>query len=193
MIPEAIDLLCIPVLMNEVPLRPLRDDEARRIAEVALKTLPTLRDMKVIVVTSLYYVSDLFSRPLLDEIPVNSVALAGLLERRGKGSRVYAFNPFTSNGLIPTPNGLDDGSGRLTWAVIPVVAFGDGYVDLDEYFLEQGNVEGGIEELERVLAEIYSLSYIRVFPPVMTEDLLEEITLLEEDTYQDLGRVSSAG
>ncbi len=191
MIPEAIDLLCIPVLINEVPLRPLSDEEAVRIAEKVLKVLPTLKDMRVAVIPSLYYVSDLFSRSLFDEIPVNSVALAGLLERRGRTSKVYVFNPFTSNGLLPVPSGVEDGNGGLTWAAIPVVAFGEGYVDLDEYFLERNDVDGMMRELEEVLAEVYSLSYAKAFPPALVEELLEEISLIEEELDQDLRGLSA--
>ncbi len=183
-------MLCIPVLMNEVPLRPISDEEAARIAERVLETLPTLKDMRVAIIPSLYYVSDLFSRSLFDEIPVNSVALAGLLERRGGRSKVYVFNPFTSNGLLPIPSGVEDGNGGLTWAVIPVVAFGEGYVDLDEYFLEEG-MEWTMDGLEEILTEVYSLSFVKVFPPVLVEDLLEEISLIEEELDQDLRRLSA--
>ncbi len=191
MIPEAIDLLCIPVLMNEVPLRPLSDEEAVRIAEKVLKVLPTLKDMRVAVIPSLYYVSDLFSRSLFDEIPVNSVALAGLLERRGRTSKIYVLNPFTSNGLLPVPSGVENGNGGLTWATIPVVAFGEGYVDLDEYFLEKDDMDGMMRELEEALAEVYSLSYVKAFPPVLVEELLEEISLIEEELDQDLKGLSA--
>ncbi len=191
MIPEAIDLLCIPVLMNEVPLRPLSDEEAVRIAEKVLKVIPTLKDMRVAVIPSLYYVSDLFSRSLFDEIPVNSVALAGLLERRGRTSKIYVFNPFTSNGLLPVPSGVENGNGGITWATIPIVAFGEGYVDLDEYFLEKGDVDGMMRELEEVLTEVYSLSYVKAFPPVLVEELLEEISLIEEELDQDLKGLSA--
>ena len=188
MIPEAMDLVCIPVLINEVPFRPLTDDETVRIAEKVLRILPSFPDMRLAIIPALYYVSDLFSRSLLDEIPINSVALAGLLERRGRTSRVYMFNPYRTNGLLPAPSSVSDGSGGLTWAVIPVVAFGEGYVDLDEYYLEMGGIDEGLEELEEVLREIYLLSYVKVFPPVLAEELLEEISALEEELDRDLRR-----
>ncbi len=192
MIPEAIDLLCIPVLMNEVPLRPINDEEAIKIAAKVVRVLPSSKEMKIIVIPALYYVSDLFNRMLFDEIPVNSVAIAGLMERRGSGSNLYIFNPFSSNGLLPVPNSVEDGDGSLTWAVLPVVAFGAGYIDLDEYPFERDDIDAGLEDLGDVLSEVYGLTFVQAFPPVLVEDLLDEINLMEEELRQDLGGVTSA-
>ncbi len=185
MIPEAIDLLCIPVLMKEVALRPLNDDEAKDIALSAIRILPTPKEMELVIIPSLYYVSDLFNRSLFDELSINSVALAELM--KGKGSDgFHILNPFKLDGLLPIPRSIGDGDGSLTWAVLPVVAFGDGYIDLDEYLLER-DISEELGDLKKKLSQIYGAEFVQVFPPVLVEDLLDEIKLMEEELSQNVG------
>ncbi len=189
MIPEAIDLICIPVLMKEATLRPLNDDESRDIALRALKIIPTPKEMDIVVISSLYYISDLFNRSLIDELSINSVALVELMRGKSNTDGFYILNPFKLEGLLPLPSSVEEGDGALTWAILPVVAFGDGYIDLDEYLLEK-KIDEELEELKRKLAQIYKLEFIQVFPPVLVEDLFEEISLMEEELNQNMGILS---
>ncbi len=185
MIPEAVDLLCIPVLMKETTLRPLDDEEAREIAYSALRIIPSPKEMEIIVISTLYYVSDLLDRSLFEELSVNSVALASLMGRK-RFDGFYLLDPFKLDGLLPLPRSAENGDGKLTWAVLPIVAFGDGYIDVDEYFLER-RIENELEEFAKVLARAYRSEFIKAFPPVLAEDLPEEISLIEEELERNLG------
>ncbi len=192
MYPEAVDMLCIPILINEVPLKALSDDDALKIAKNVIEILPPPKEMKIVILPALYYLNDVFNRSLFDEIPANSVALANLMERNGRGSEVYIFNPYNSRELLPIPSAIEEGTGGLTWAIIPVVAFGEGYIDLEDYLLEREDLEDLLNVLGDTLREIYDLTYVQPFPPVLIEDLLDEISDIEREIRQYLDSSTSA-
>lgn len=186
---ESRDLLLIPVLMSEVPLRSIGDEEAAKIAAVIRRMLPPMDGARVVIVPALYYLSDILGRMKLDEILVNSAALVEMMERRGLRSDVYVFNPYSSNGMIPAPNRLGGGTGGLTWAIIPIIVLGgDAPLSYDDEELEYL-----LDDLESLLSRVYGTLNLRIFPPITIENLLDLIDSVEEIYEESWDSWASAG
>jgi hypothetical protein len=191
LLPEVIDLLCIPVLMNEVPLKGVSDDEAAKIASRVRRTIPVLSGVKVVIIPVLYYLTDILSRMTLDEITVNSASMIELMERKGLSSEIYVFNPYSSNGIIPVPSRFGGSAGGVNWAIIPIVVLGNNYIDPAAYELDDEDLDIALDDLENVLSEIYGASMLKVFPPTLIEDLMDLIDSVE--VYQGNDLETSAG
>ncbi len=189
MLPEVTDLLLIPVLMNEVPLRGISDEEAAKIAARIRRVLPPTEDLKVVIIPALYYLSDIFGRMKLDEIMVNSAALVDLMEKRGLRSWVYVLNPYSSNGMIPIPSRLASSTGGIAWAVIPIVMFGSGHANSTAY--DEDELDYLLDDLASILSRIYGVPKLKIFPPISIEDLIELIDYVE--TYESGDSKTSAG
>jgi len=179
LLPEVIDLLCIPVLMSEVPLKGVSDDEAAKIASRVRRTIPVLPGVKVVIIPVLYYLTDILSRMTLDEITVNSASMVELMERRGLSSEIYVFNPYSSNGIIPIPSRFGGSAGGVNWAVIPILVLGSSYIDPSAYEMEDEDLDMALDDLENALSEIYGTSMLKVFPPTLIEDLMDLIDSVE--------------
>jgi hypothetical protein len=191
LLPEVIDLLCIPVLMNEVPLKGVSDDEAARIASMVRRTIPVISGVKIVIIPVLYYLTDILSKMTLDEITVNSASMIEFMEKRGLSSEIYVFNPYSSNGILPIPSRFGGSAGGVSWAVIPIIVLGNSYIDPSVYELEDEDLDIALDDLENLLSEIYGTSMLRVFPPTLIEDLMDLIDSVE--IYQGDGLGTSAG
>lgn len=178
MLPEVTDLLLIPVLMSEVPLRGISDEEAAEIAAGVRRVIPLTEGLKVVIIPALYYLSDLFERMKLDGIMVNSAALVDLMEKRGLRSGVYVLNPYSSNGMIPVPARLANSTGGISWAIIPIVMFGKSKEDLKTY--DEEELDYLLEDLASILSRVYGVPELKIFPPISIEDLMELIDYVEE-------------
>lgn len=179
MLPEELELLFIPVLMNEIPLKRINDEEAAKIASVVKRMIPLVPEAKVVIIPALYYLSDILGRMTLDEILVNSAALVEIMEKRGIDSNIYVFNPYSSNGMIPIPMRFSGSTGGSAWAVIPVLVFGSyvrsfGYEPSDE-----DEPDYSLEDLESIISTIYGIHGLKVFPLMPIEDLIELINYVE--------------
>lgn len=192
MLLDATELLFIPILMNEVPLKWISDDEAVKIASAVRKLLPPMPEAKVVIIPVLYYLSDIFSRMTLDEILVNSTALVDHMEKRGIKSSIYIFNPYSSNGMIPLPSRLSGSISGSAWAVIPVIILG-GYMNSAEYESdEDDDFEYALRELESLISAVYGVRGLKAFPPLSIEGLIDLIDYIES-AYEGEGLNTSAG
>ena len=176
-----IDFYVVAAVVNEVLLRGLSDSEAFSLARPLLRFLRLEEGSKAIVIPAVYYLGDILARDLIDEIPVNAVAIARLMEEEGRSSPVYIFNPYSVSGLLPVPEDVNGGGG-LIWAVVPIVVFGeDPKLGYDEEELDVA-----AEELQEVLTKLYGFEYVDVLlPPLRIEELLEELAG-QEDGYPGL-------
>ncbi|MEM0017537.1 MAG: hypothetical protein QXJ48_01195 [Candidatus Korarchaeum sp.] len=178
MLPEVMELLLIPVLMTEVPLRDINDEEAAKIAVKIRRILPSSEGAKTVIIPALYYLNDILGRMKLDEMMVNSAALVDLMERRGLRSWVYVLNPYSSNGMIPAPSRLASSTGGMAWAVIPIILLGD--YDGSAIYEEDEDLDYVLEDLASLLSEVYGISKLKIFPPTSIEDLIDLIDSVEE-------------
>lgn len=177
MLPEVTDILLIPVLMSEVPLRGISDEEATRIAARVRRILPPLGEVRIVIIPVLYYLIDILGRMKLDEMAVNSAALVDLMERRGLRSEVYVLNPYSSNGMIPVPNRLANSTRGITWAAIPIIILGKGY---GRTVYEDDEADLPLDDLASLLSDIYGVKKLEIFPPISIEDLVDLIDYVEE-------------
>ncbi|MCS7103722.1 MAG: hypothetical protein NZ992_07585 [Candidatus Korarchaeum sp.] len=191
MLPEVIDLLLIPVLVSEVPLRDISDEEAAKIATRIRRILPSLEGVKTVIIPVLYYLNDIFGRMKLDEMTVNSATLVDLMEKRGLKSGVYVLNPYSSNGMIPIPNRIANSTMGIAWAVIPIILFGNKYEVLASYE-DYEELDYALDDLASLLSKVYGMQKLKIFPPISIEDLIDLIDSVEE-IYENSNFETSAG
>ncbi len=180
--PEVIDCWCIPVLVRSNTLRRVSQEQADKISLTVKNIFPGWDRLKVVVIPTLYLLTDFLDRELDSELAVSAVALALFLEERlGKTSNFLAFNPYEIEGVLPEPR-FDDRAPALRWAVLPVIIYGDeeGYDRFFDYLAGiEDELEGSLDALSEVIKEVYGFDFAQAFPPTMYEDLLDELEEIE--------------